>query len=434
MLGAGALLVVAGAAGVLVGVKDEPSPTLPSSQQARATPGTAPSAGTVSSAQDADGVERLLDQRSAAVLARDRGKFLASLHPDAQRFAAEQGRVFDRLAGLTFAEWSYELLDDELQLPADRRKEIGDVARLRHVRLTYRLAGTVTRTDRDQYLTVVPREGRWLLLADDDGASLGKPTEPDLWDLGAVQLVRGSSSTVLAAAEIPSTRVQRLASETDRAVERVRDVWTAAWSNHPVVVLPRTQGDLARLLGRSDSKGLGQLAAVTTGLFSGGVARGDRVVVNPGTFATLTAVGRKVVLKHEVTHVATRATTLEAPPAWLSEGFADYVAYRGTGLPASVVAADLVEDIRAGAAPRQLPEEQDFDPANGDVAAAYEGAWLAGVMIAEKHGEDALVSLYRAVTDGAGEGWPAETVGVIGTSADDLTRQWRRYVGKLAER
>ena len=41
--------------------------------------------------------------------------------------------------------------------------------------------------------------------------------------------------------------------------------------------------------------------------------------------------GKQVVLTHETTHVATRADTTAATPLWLSEGYADWVGYRGHG-------------------------------------------------------------------------------------------------------
>ncbi|MGH8940331.1 MAG: hypothetical protein ACRDV2_13435, partial [Actinomycetes bacterium] len=68
----------------------------------------------------------------------------------------------------------------------------------------------------------------------------------------------------------------------------------------------------------------------------------------------------------------------------------------------------------------------------GDVAAAYEGAWLAARMIAEQDGEKRLVRFYEAMGDSAGPGWPEETTDVLGVSAQRLTRQWRDYLADLA--
>ena len=163
-------------------------------------------------------------------------------------------------------------------------------------------------------------------------------------------------------------------------------VWRRPWSRQPVIVSPKSQSDMATLIG-NDGKGLSQIAAVTTGSFESGLSKGDRVVVNPAAWRTLGSLGKRVVLAHEMTHLATRAITVDDVPIWLSEGFADYVAYRAVEVPTNVVAGDVFEDVRDGKAPEKLPEDAEFDAAKGDIASAYEGSWLACRMIAERYGQ-----------------------------------------------
>ena len=101
-----------------------------------------------------------------------------------------------------------------------------------------------------------------------------------------------------------------------------------------------------------------------------------------------------MVITHEMTHVATRASSVQTVPIWLSEGFADYVAYRATPVPTAIVASDVFDDVRDGDRHRgRCPTTRDFDAARGDVAASYEGAWLACRMIAERYGEKRLVAV-----------------------------------------
>ena len=142
------------------------------------------------------------------------------------------------------------------------------------VRLTYRLDGTSTTTDREQYLTVVPRGGRWLLAGDTDASENGFDTQRDLWDLGPVRVVRGDRGLVLADARgADRSQVRRLAEEADQAVEDVDRLWRRDWAHGAVVLLPRTQKAMATLIG-SDGEGLPQIAAVTTGSFEDGLAQG----------------------------------------------------------------------------------------------------------------------------------------------------------------
>jgi len=339
----------------------------------------------------------LLERRSRAVLARDRAAWLATVDPRDVALVQRQGDLFDRLADLRPTSWSYILQDGDSGLAAARRSALGGGAFLAHVRLAYRLAPGVGEVERDQHLTLVQRDGRWLVGGDQDGLQ-----QRDLWDLAPVTVARGSRSVVVAArgAPVPAART---AAEADAAARRVDGVWGDDWPRWVVVLVPGTLADMGTLLDRTDTAGLSQLAAVTTGeLRSRGVARGrttgDRVVVNPVAFPGLTALGRGVVLTHELTHVATRAGAVSAPPVWVDEGFADYVAYLDTTLGVRDVAADLLGNPKALAALRDLPVDKAFDPAAGEVGPAYAAAWLAMRFVAQQGGTPMVVDFYRVAS------------------------------------
>ncbi len=404
----------------------EPSPTGstdPTDQADQADP----------AAGRAEAVEKLLDQRALAVTSGDRDLFLDTVDPGATEFFGAQTRMFDRATSLEVADWSYQVTGDGPGLTDAQASALPPGAAIVRVRLTYRLDGTETVTDREQYLTVVPRGGRWLVAGDTDAAESGFATQRDLWDLGPVRAVRGDRSLVVADPR-GATRAQmrRLADEADLAVHDVDEVWTEEWSRAPVIILPRDQQDMATLIG-SDGKGLGQIAAVTTGSFESGLSRGDRVVINPDAWNTLGALGRQVVITHEMTHVAARSSSVQTVPIWLSEGFADYVAYRATPVPTSIVASDIFDDVRDGDVPKQLPDDADFDAARGEVASSYEGAWLACRMIADRFGETRLVRFYRAMSDSEGSGWPLELADELGMTQQELVRDWKAYLREKAK-
>ena len=445
LLGLGLLVAVLLGVAVAVGVSRlllddtgaaSPAPSGTASQHPRPGSGApSGSAGTGSgtptpdaAAGRADAVEALLADRARAVATGDRDLFLATVDPAATDFYAAQGRLFDRVAGIDLAEWSYAVTGDGPGFTADRARELPSGSAIVRARLTYRLTGTDTTTDREQYLTVVPRGSNWLLAADTDASPSGLDTQRDLWDLGPVRVVHGDASVVLADRRgATPARVRTIADEADLAVRDVDDVWTGDWSRRPVVLLPRSQQDMATLIG-SDGDGLAQIAAVTTGSFESGLSRGDRIVINPAAWDILGELGRRVVLTHEMTHVATRSSSVVAPPIWLSEGFADYVAYQASPVPTAVVASDVLDDVRDGDIPRTLPTSDDFDASHGDISAAYEGAWLACRMIAERYGEKKLVALYAAVTDSSGAGYPEEMREVLGIGERALVHDWKAYL------
>ena len=111
---------------------------------------------------------------------------------------------------------------------------------------------------------------------------------------------------------------------------------------------------------------------------------GDRVSVNPRVWPSLDALGRRVVLTHELTHIASRGDTGAQTPRWLQEGFADYVGFAGTGVAPTVIAAELAGDVRAGRLPRRLPGNRRFAGSSPRLAQAYQQGWLACLLIAAR--------------------------------------------------
>lgn len=372
------------------------------------------------------GVGQLLDQRAAAVRNHDEQAFLAGVDPRSTRFLAAQRQMFGNLAQVPLADWSYRLVrTDAFPLPPEAAAD-GTRRTAAEVQLRYRLRGydaePVVSTS---YLTLTRRAGRWYVAADDDGASAGRRSSVQLWDQGKVSVVRGTHSLVLGLGDTRTLRAY--AADADRAVPQVQHAWgSAGWPGTVVVEAPRTLDQLGALLAANpaDYKGI---AAVTTGEL-GGTARApaDRVIVNPAAFGELSAFGRQVVLTHETTHVATRLATSTGTPLWLSEGFADWVAYRESGRTAPEIAPELAQDVTAGHLPAALPAATDFRPTSTGLAQAYEGGWLACRMVADQWSPDRLTALYRAAGTGATLDSVLRTQ--LHLSLTDFTARWRHYV------
>ncbi|CAG6395710.1 hypothetical protein NMG29_19530 [Streptomyces cocklensis] len=371
-------------------------------------------------------VQQLLDRQAAAVRQHDQRAFLAGVDPRSTRFLADQRRMFGNLAQVPLADWSYRLVrTGAFPLPpaaaADGTRRTGA-----QVELRYRLRGydaqPVVSTS---YLTLTQRAGRWYVAADDEGASAGLRSAVQLWDQGKVTVVRGARSLVLGLGDTKTLR--GYAADADEAVPQVQHAWgRAGWPGTVVIEAPRTLGQLGELLAANPADYQG-IAAVTTGELGGSAqAPADRVIVNPAAFGELSAFGRQVVLTHETTHVATRSATSAHTPLWLSEGFADWVAYRDAGRTAPEIAPELAKDVTAGHLPATLPADADFRPTSTALAQAYEGGWLACRMIADQWSPAQLTALYRA----AAAGTPLDTLlhSTLHVSLADFTSRWRTYV------
>ncbi|MER6912994.1 hypothetical protein ABT354_15100 [Streptomyces sp. NPDC000594] len=363
-------------------------------------------------------VGRLLDTRAAAVLDGDEPAYLAALDPGARELRERERREFRRLARIPLGSWEYHLGTVE------RRGRTGAVA---DAELRYRLdghdAGPVT-VDRRLELTLRP--GGWRIIGD-------RPAEgaaEQLWQQGDVRVVRGTHSLVLGVGQT-GERLRAIAATADRSVPEVSRTWPSPWARKVVVLVPGSLDDMGALLG-APAAGYRGIAAVTTGATGAtGPVPADRIIVNPAAYGALGDFGKRIVLTHEATHVATRAHTAATTPMWLSEGYADWVAYRGSGRTAARIAPELRRAVHAGDLPATLPGDADFS-FTGDadaLARAYEGGWLACELIAERWGAGKLTELYRT----AGRTPLPEALSrVLATTPTALTTAWRTYLtGRL---
>ncbi|MDH2388808.1 hypothetical protein QCN29_08405 [Streptomyces sp. HNM0663] len=258
--------------------------------------------------------------------------------------------------------------------------------------------------------------GRWRVRADRPAA--GAPQQ--LWDQGEVRTARGARSLVLGVGQ-PAARLRELAADADRAVPAVSAAWPLPWARRVVVLVPASLDGMGGLLGGQPAAYRG-MAAVA----AGGAGTPDRLIVNPEAYGELSAYGREVVLTHEAAHVATRAETSASTPMWLSEGFADWSAYRTSSRPAPDLAPALTRAVRRGDLPATLPADASFAFGGPPetLALAYEGAWLACALIADRWGETRLRELYRAAGAGGAEPGVRE---VLGVKVRTLETQWRAY-------
>lgn len=357
-----------------------PSPTGP---RAAADSSPAPGAGDLA---------KLLSSRANAILAGDRTAWLATVASgggeESKRFRTEQVRLFDRVTRLRPAAWGYRFLT---ATPLERQTDVTERAFLADVELSYRITRAAPRVHRQQFLSVIRRGDRWLVAADTGG-----PTDRDVWDLAPVVRADSARCVVIGTSDVAAL-VRGLAAECDRSADTVDDIWGTAWARRTVLTVPGSLSQLAVLLGRdgtsSAPSGLERTAALTVGPAAGPA---DEVLVNGEAFDKLSRLGRRVVLTHELVHVATRSTGSRSAPTWLSEGFADHVAYAGTGLTPEQVAGEALAAVRAGRLPAALPSATDFDAAGPQAAVAYGGAWVAVEVIADRvRGPAGLRDFYR---------------------------------------
>ncbi len=372
-------------------------------------------------------IRAVLAQRSRAILHHDRAALLATIDPTRRRFAASQARMLANLRRVPLAAWSYTA-----EPPRSRTGSRVPTYTAR-VSLHYRLRGfDAMPTDLTQYPTFTERSGRWYLASLSAGAAAGQVSATELWDYGPVEVVRRPHVLVLGPPSMLGT-MHQVADGLHDAIPRVTAVWGRRWPRRVVAEVPASQRQLGEITG--DRGDLAQLAALSSAEISTTPGRpapvGDRVSVNPKVWPSLDALGRQVVLTHELTHVASRADTGSQTPRWLQEGFADYVGFAGTGVPTPVIAAELGRDVRAGRLPRRLPGNRQFAGSSPRLAQAYQQGWLACRLIATRTGPAGLVRFYRQVGTSTAATGPAVDHAlhqVLHLSTRQFTALWRNYL------
>ncbi|MFL6128081.1 MAG: hypothetical protein ACJ73E_03340 [Mycobacteriales bacterium] len=372
-------------------------------------------------------VRMLLDARATALLRRDRTGWLAGVDPSAGRLRTRQAAVFANIAAVPLAGWRYEIEPEHERGRVERSGARWTV----QVTLHYALeAVDPAPTTRPLLLTFAERNARWLLAADGAVGADGTRSWRGPWDYGPLVTRRGRYSLVLAHPR-NAGRLAAFAAGVDAAVPRVRRVIGGTGPGRVAVLIPDDQREMSELVG--ERLALGKIAAVAVADSvdpGGGQARGQRVVLNPANLDRLGALGRQVVLQHEVTHVATRGLTGPGTPIWLIEGLADWVGYLDSGLPPRLVGDDLRSQLRSGRWPGRLPTAADFRGDSARLSVAYEEAWSACKLIADRAGRPALVRLYRAVgtADDPAAALDAQLRGTLGLSFAQFVAEWRRSV------
>ncbi|MEV6139032.1 hypothetical protein AB0L63_23805 [Nocardia sp. NPDC051990] len=227
--------------------------------------------------------------------------------------------------------------------------------------------------------------------------------------------------------------IDTLAGELGTAITAVTEVWGPGWAQSATVVVASNPSEFAALV-RSDASMPADVAAASVAdpFVPGTQPTGQRVIFSSDAGRRLDADGLRTLLRHELTHIGTRAQTVDGAPQWMVEGFAEFVAHLGTGHHFADIAPTVATRIRAGEVPRALPSATDF--AGSGAVVAYEQAWSACAFVAEKFDQPRLVELYRRIAAGKQDPASEDSImrDVLGTGRDDLVADWRAWLSARA--
>jgi hypothetical protein len=321
-------------------------------------------------------------------------------------------QFFAGLLALPLEEWSSRVLDTRARADGGARAT---------VEVAYRLAGD-DRPGRVHVVLDLVRHGDELVVA----GSSSTPHPP--WEVSDIASVVGDHSTVIG--DVGEEALTSYAEQADAAAKAVADVAPDGRAQHLSLVVLQ-DWDEARLLVGAGAAADG-LAALATGLEAPGVEPGPvRVVADPAVLARLEPATRSAVLAHEAFHVVTK--DFGPVPLWLSEGLADYVGYRRSGVPLGRSVSGFLAAVRADGPPDALPGDADFAPGPA-ATVAYEGAHLAVRMLVDEHGEAAVLRLHERVAGSGTDSLEGLLVAELGTDVGEITRDWQAEARRRAAR
>lgn len=236
---------------------------------------------------------------------------------------------------------------------------------------------------------------------------------------GSVSAGRALSEVNLGGAR-GAALLDRVRGDFDGAVAAVDRFWGDDWPRQIEVVAtgspaqfhavgrldPRQQWDDIAAVAVADEVDLTQRRAV-----------GQRIVLAPGATA-MSDESLRIVLTHELFHLATRAETALDAPRWLTEGVADFVARPRVPLP------------EGAATFTALPTDAELDVAGPGRSAGYDRAWWFARFVADSFGADGLRRLYVMACGPERVDFRSAVRAALGVEMPDLQLRWVDWLNR----
>lgn len=214
--------------------------------------------------------------------------------------------------------------------------------------------------------------------------------------------------------------LRRVRGDIPTAVEAVVRFWGSDWQRDIAVVATGSMDEFVGQAHLDPRRQWSDIAAVTVADSVDPAARtaaGQRIVLAPGA-SVMSDAALRIVLAHELFHLAARADTATDAPRWLTEGVADFVARPPGPLPPGASAATA------------LPSDTELELSGPQRSAGYERAWWFARFVADGYGTDGLRRLYASAC-GPGHGdFAAAVRQALGTDVAELRNRWAQWLSR----
>ncbi len=329
---------------------------------------------------------------------------MATVATDSPAFVQRQRELFDWMREVPLR--SYRLTAAWQRLGDLARP--GDAARYPDARRVaipvteerYRIRGfDDAPAEEDLFYTFIEKGDRWLVAGDTDLNGLGLETTRHLWDFGPVTASRSRHflmlehpcSARIGCAHLPSG-ILALA---EKALARVHRLWPVPWHRRIVILAPTTASELHRMLQATfDVSKFVAFAYSSEDVEHGLRFTGPRIILSWRAITGRSTESTVTILAHELTHIATRASSGPEMPLFVEEGLAEYVGYSGD--PSSL--AYLNSIVHGGSFDGRLPRDYQFTTGSGrDIYLSYQKGEAAVRFFLDRWGMSKFARFYRSL-------------------------------------
>lgn len=227
--------------------------------------------------------------------------------------------------------------------------------------------------------------------------------------------------------------LDRVNADISQAVAAVEGFWGTDWTREIVVVATGSDAQFASEAHLDPHGQWSDIAAVAVADevdLTHRTTTGQRIVLAPGA-ARMSDAALRIVLTHELFHLATRGDTALDASRWLTEGVADFVARPSaarSGTPGSATMKPADASRTPGLFSTALPTDAELDASGPARSSGYDRAWWFARFVADDYGVDALRRLYEAAC-GPGHGdLPAAVRESLGVDLSTLQTQWAHWL------
>jgi len=382
----------------------------------------------------ASDVQDITDARTAALKSGDVTAFLTGVDPKATRLVADQRRLFTNLRLFPFVVAEFRPPGGAIDAGDDQ----GPLTREVTVVFSHQLTGVDSAPVAERYRWTLTRAfpDAPVLITAITGASTrgGGNAYPAPWDEGPLVLVERKH--VLLAVPVKSkAKAKAWADRAEAALKRNLAVWKgpALTPERYIVYVTPDHATFVRALSGNDLPnvtGVCRTLPPTSPLGRDVTMAGSRITLDgsDAMFADNDTEQQTHLMRHELGHaMVAQFEHGDGPPLWVSEGFAEYLAWTDFSL-AEWYQPDARDQVDAGKFDGKLPTDAEVNSADAETAGIhYHYSMLTIRYIAEKYGaakaDTFVVEVYKDES--------RLDVALKAATGQDLAtfeRNWARYV------